>query len=118
MPWLNAVKGLTLTNVLVIALLAVVAVPVYWVYQIMNDEAMYDRFFSYYRELSSQNVGCTLREIRYKGTHSWAISTGLAFQGADRYLISVVVDHDPNDEFQSFCEALKLMADELNEGNT
>ena len=44
--WLNAVKGLTLTNVLIIALMAMVAVPTYFVYRLLNDPLILDKFLS------------------------------------------------------------------------
>lgn len=112
---LNAVKGLTVTNALVIMMLGVVAVPTYFGWRLLNDEALRDRFFSNYRELASQNVGCTLREAKYRGgAPIWTVSTGFAFQGQDRYVIAVVLDHEPDrEETISFCETLKLLADDM-----
>jgi hypothetical protein len=113
--WLNAVKGLTISNVLVIAMLVVIAIPAYLAYRAINDQDLLDRFFSHYKELSSQNVGCTLREARYRGgTMYWAISTGFAYQGADKYIISVILENQPNAEgIASYCEAIKLIADKM-----
>jgi hypothetical protein len=117
LTWLNAIKGLTVTNVLVIALLVFIAIPAYITWRAVNDQSLLDRFFSHYREMSAQNVNCTLREARYRGGENWyAISTGFAFQGADRYIVSVVLAHAPNsEELSSYCEALKLIADKLHE---
>ena len=113
--WLNAVKGLTLTNVLVIILLAVVAVPIYVIYRALDDEALLDRFMSTYEEISSQQVGCTIRHAQARGgPATWGISTGFAFQGADRYVLSVVLDRQPTDaEMHSYCAALKLIVDNM-----
>jgi hypothetical protein len=114
---ISAVKGLTFANVAIIGLLAIIAVPVYIVYRAFNDEELLDRFFSNYREYSSQNVGCTLRSAQFRGSGEvWAISTGIAFQGADRYLIAVTLDHHPSDEeVNSYCETIKTIADKLQE---
>ena len=57
---LDAAKGLSLFNVLVIALLALIAVPLYIVWKALSDEALLDRFLSSYREIPS-NSGCTIR---------------------------------------------------------
>jgi hypothetical protein len=112
--WLTAVKTLSVTNVLVIAMLAVIAVPVYFVYRTLNDEDLLDRFFSHYKELSSQAIGCTLREVKYHGSEWWAVSTGFAFQGADRYVISVVLDYNPDSEqITSYCQTVKIIADSM-----
>ena len=113
--WLNAVKGLTISNVLVIAMLIVVAIPAYLIYRVLNDEQLLDKFLSHYHEYSEQNVGCTLREARTRGGPIFfAVSTGFAYQGRDKYTVSVVLDHQPdNDELVSYCDTVKLIADSL-----
>ena len=111
----NVVKGLTLSNVLVIALLAVIAVPVYVIYRALGDDSLMDRFMSTYEEVSSQQAGCTLRHVQARGGPDlWGISAGFAFAGADRWYVNVVLTHAPsNEEIQSFCSALKLIADRM-----
>jgi hypothetical protein len=113
LSWLNAVKGLTFTNLLVLAGLAIVAVPVYVIYRALDDEKLLDRLLSTYEETSSQMAGCTLRHVQERGgPELWGISSGFAFQGAQRWFISVVLSHEPsNDEIVSFCESLKLITD-------
>jgi hypothetical protein len=113
--WLLAVKGLTLTNALVIVILAIVAVPAYLVYKALNDATILDRFMSHFNEISSQQVGCALRNARSRGgPEMWAVSTGFAYQGADRWSISVILDHEPDkSEIVSYCETLKLIADHM-----
>lgn len=115
LSWLTAIKGLTLTNVLVIAALGAVAAPLYLLYRAVNDDELLDRFMSNYRELSNQNVACTIRTAKYRGGSTvWAVSTGFAFIGRDRYILSAVLDHEPTqDEMQSYCETVKLMADSV-----
>jgi hypothetical protein len=113
LSWLNAVKGLSIVNVLVIAMLAIVAVPIYVIYRALDDEKLLDRLLSTYEETSSQMTGCTLRHVQERGGPDlWGISSGFAFAGAERWFISVVLSHEPsNDEIVSFCESLKLIVD-------
>jgi hypothetical protein len=117
--WLNAVKGLTISNVVVIALLAFVAVPVYIIYRALQDEKLLDRFLTTYEELTSQQVGCALRHVKERGgPNQWGISTGFAFQGADRWNVAVILDRQPSaEEIVTYCEALKLIADRLLQTN-
>ena len=112
---LNFAKGLTLNNVLVIALLAVIAVPVYIIYRALGDEKIMDRLMSTYEEVGNQQYGCALRHVQARGgPELWGISSGFAFQGAERWYVNVVLNHAPTDEeLQSFCESLKLIADKM-----
>ena len=109
----NIVKGLSLTNVLIIALLVVIAIPTYIAYRFLNDDSLLNKFTSFYEELSVQNVSCTLRIASQRGAHPYyAISTGFAFQGSDRYNIGVILSHRPDDgELASYCETLNLIVD-------
>lgn len=111
----NVVKGLTLQNVLIIALLVVIALPAYVTWKALGDDALMDRFMSTYEEVSSQNVGCAVRHVQARGgPDQWGISTGFAFAGADRWFVNVVLDHQPdNGEIVSYCESLKLIADRM-----
>jgi hypothetical protein len=111
----NVVKGLSLGNVLVIALLAVIAVPVYVIYRALGDDRLMDRFMSTYEEVSGQQAGCTLRHVKARGgPQLWGISAGFAFAGADRWFVNVVLDHAPStEEVSSYCESLKLIADRM-----
>lgn len=113
--WLTAIKGLTVANVIVIALLAVIAVPIYVIYRALEDEKLMDRFLSTYEELGNQQSGCTVRHVQARGGPGlWGISTGFAFQGDTRWFVNVALDHAPtNDEIVSFCEALKLIVDQM-----
>jgi hypothetical protein len=111
----NIVKGLSLQNVLIIALLVVIAIPAYTIYQALHDDKLLDRFLSTYEEITSQNIGCTMRHLQRRGgTDQWSVSSGFAYQGADRWVVSVWMDHEPNgEEVNSYCESLKLIADRM-----
>jgi hypothetical protein len=112
---ISAVKGMTLTNVAVIAILAVIAMPMYVIWRALGDEKIMDRLLSTYEEISNQQSGCTLRHVQQRGGEElWGISTGFAFQGADRWFVNVVLTHQPTDaELLSYCESLKLIADRM-----
>ena len=116
--WLSALKGLTLTNVLIIALMAMVAVPVYFVYRVLNDPAMLDRFLSSYDETVDPS-GCTVRTVKRRGgVYHWSISTGFALSGSDRYSVAVIMDSTPTPEsIKTYCATLGLMVDKLQGGN-
>lgn len=111
---LTWIKTLTLTNVLVIALLTMIAVPAYLFYKALNDAAIMDRLMSQYREVASP-TSCTVREAKERGGPDlWAISTGFAFQGNDRWVVSVVLPKEPTPaEVESFCQAAKLIVDSM-----
>ena len=110
----SVVKGLSLTNVLVIALLALIAVPTYLAYKMLNDPAVMDRLLSSYKELPNGS-GCVLREVKERGgPDMWAISTGFAFHGSDRWYVAVGLTHPPDaNDLTSHCETLKRIADTL-----
>jgi hypothetical protein len=111
----NIVKGLSLQNVLVIALLVVIAVPTYVIYRALDNDALMDRFMSTYEEVSNQNVPCALRHVQARGgPDEWSISTGFSFVGRDRWFLNVVMSHQPSpEEIVSYCETLKLIADKM-----
>jgi hypothetical protein len=116
--WLTAVKGLTISNVLVIALLVVIAIPTYIIWKALNDEKVLDRLMSTY-ELVETESDCTVRHVQERGGPDlWAVGTGFAFQGRDRWSVNVLFSDMPDeDEIASYCEALKLIVDKMLTGN-
>jgi hypothetical protein len=112
--WISAVKELTLTNVLIIALMAMVAIPVYFVYRVLNDPTMLDRFMSSYSETTDAS-GCTVRTVKLRGgAYHWSISSGFALSGSDRYTVGVIVDSEPKPEsVATYCATLHLIVDKL-----
>ena len=115
--FISAVKGLSLTNVLVMALIAVIAVPSYFVYRMLNDATVMDRFLSSYDEYTEVRSGCTVRTVRLRGgPWRWSISTGFAYQGSDRWNLSVILQNEPTDaDVASYCATLGLIADKMHE---
>lgn len=111
---LNAAKGLTLKNILILALLAIIAIPVYFVYKLMTDPVVGDRFLSSYSE-ASHDSGCTVRKVRLRGgPWRYGVAAGFAFSGSDRWQVSVILNSEPSEEeILSYCAALNLIADKM-----
>ena len=109
----NIIKGLSLTHVLIIALLVVIALPTYVLWRFVNDASLLNKFTSFYEEIANDKSSCTLRIASQRGVDAfYAISTGFAFQGSDRYTISVLLHRHPDDgELASYCETLNLIVD-------
>jgi hypothetical protein len=116
---LNAVRGLTLSNVLVLAALAVIAVPAFVVYQaVTGNDALLDRLLSTY-ELVESDSDCIVRHVQERGGPDlWSVGAGFAFQGRDRWSVNVLVSSMPGeDEIATYCEALKLIVDKMLTGD-
>ena len=111
---INAAKGLSFANVVIIALLVLIAVPVYVVYKALGDEKIMDRLLSTYEEIDSIS-GCSVRHVQERGGPDlWGVSSGFAFQGADRWYVNVLLQRPPTDsEIESYCQSLKLIADRM-----
>ena len=107
------VQSLTLTHVLIIALLIAIAIPTYIAWRFMNDASMLNKFTSFYEEISSDKSPCTLRIASMRGTDPiYSVTTGFAFQGSDRWNVGVILSHRPDDgEINSYCETLNLIVD-------
>lgn len=112
--WIAALKGLTFTNAAVIAVLVIALAPAYALWSVLNDPAMLGRFLSSYEEQSSDKSPCTLRIASLSGAgDSYGISAGFAFQGSDKWVVSVIIENrkPTPEEFHSYCEALLLLID-------
>src|SRR5207344_3237596 len=91
---IKIIKGMTLTNVLIIALLVTIAIPTYILYRFVNDASLLNKFASFYEEISTDKSPCTLRVASQRGAEPFfAVSTGFAYQGSDRWTISVLLGH-------------------------
>jgi hypothetical protein len=112
----NVIKGLTLSNVLVIFLLLCMAGPAYVLYRALGDEKLLDRFLSSYQEIAS-TTGCTIRVVAERGgPQRWSISTGFAFAGADKWTVGVILDREPTEEeIASYCASLGLIVDKMHD---
>ena len=117
--WINAARGLTFQNIVILALLALIIVPTYFVYQLLNQPEMLDKFLSSYSEGTHEPSGCTVRKVRLRGgPWRYGVAAGFAFSGSDRWQVSVILNGEPSeDEIMSYCAALNLIADRMAEGN-
>src|SRR5215471_2155919 len=89
--WIDAIKGMTPTNALVVLLLVCALLPAYVVYRLINDESLLDRFLSAY-QIEDTHTACRLIKARQRGEdYSWAITTGFAFEGQTRWNIGVTM---------------------------
>ena len=112
LSWLNWIASLTLTQVLIIALLVIIAIPTYILWRALNDASMLNTFLSRYEEFTNK-TSCVLRVASLRGGgDTWAISTGFAVQGNDRYNVTVILGHKPDDaELESYCATLDAIVD-------
>jgi hypothetical protein len=116
--WLTGVAkvlhGLTLRNVAILALLLALIVPVWVLWKALSDDALLDRFLSSYRVVRTEG-GCTVRVVAERGApEQWAISTGFAAGGNERWTIGVVLEREPSGEqIVSHCATLMLIVDAL-----
>jgi hypothetical protein len=114
--WIAHAKGLTFTNVAVIALLLLALIPAYFLYRAIGDPALLDRVLSSYEEIAT-NGDCTIRVVAERGgPQRWSVSTGFAFAGSERWAVSVILDHAPGDEeIASHCATLLLIVEKMHE---
>ena len=113
------IQSMTLTHVLILALLLVILIPTFILYRFMTDASMLNKWTSFYEELSSDKSPCTLRIASVRGADpTYAISTGFAFQGSDRWTVSVVMGHKPDEgQLISYCETLNQIVDYMRRPN-
>lgn len=118
--FLHAVRGLTLTNALVIILLALVIIPAYIVWKAINSDALLDRLMSNYEVHASQMHSCTLRSARLRGEPTtWSVTSGFAYEGEDKWFIGVSVQREPSgEEITAYCEVLGLVVDYMRSPQT
>jgi hypothetical protein len=113
---INAAKGLTFANIVILALLVAILVPVYIVWRALSDETLLNRLLSHYQVVPS-DTPCTVRVVAERGgPEYWSVSTGFAFQGADRWTVGVILDRQPTTEqIASYCASLTLIVDKMHE---
>jgi len=106
----NVLKGLTLKNVAILALILALALPVWIIWKAVSDPKLLDRFLSSYRVLRTEG-GCTLRVVAERGgPEQWSISTGFAAGGNERWTIGVILEREPSEEqIVSHCATLQLI---------
>jgi hypothetical protein len=108
---LSAIKGLTLTNALVVLMLAFAIGPFYL---LATEPELLDRFLSSYSVIDV-NSPCVLRKGRERGEpYTWGISAGFAYEGGTQWSVSVILRREPDAaEIEKYCTALLLIVDKL-----
>ena len=108
--WFSFLKGLTLRNAAAIVILICAFIPAYVVFKLASDPALLDRFLSAYSTEPTSSP-CALIRARERGEDwSFAITTGLAFEGQVRYSISAIMTHEPSkEEQQTTCLILQTL---------
>jgi len=106
--WFDRIKGLSLTNALVIVVLMVVAIPAYLAWRILNDENLASIIFSTYEERMLSGTDCGLRTASTSGVAPhYFISRAFAYSGQDRWYIGVQISGKPTDiEAGEYCDIL------------
>lgn len=106
---LDAVKGLTIVNVGVLAALVILLIPAYAAWKIINDAALFNAVFSAYSELDSP-TDCTLTFQQAAGGRPYyLIRQFLAQRNREVYGVSVRLDwdHPPDKEAMvRYCDTL------------
>jgi hypothetical protein len=108
--WLGLFKGLTPTNAVAILILLCGLVPAYVVYRLVTDATLLDRFLSAY-VIEPTQTACRLVKARERGeTFTYAVTTGFAFEGQDRWSIGVIMNQEPSEEdMQADCHLLQAI---------
>jgi hypothetical protein len=107
-------KGLTFGNVLAIVLLFLGSIPAYVTYRLASDPALLDRFLSAY-SVSDPVGACRVVKARQRGeVYSWAITSGYALEGNQRWTLGTVMNREPTtEEINSNCALLQATIDFL-----
>lgn len=107
------IKGLSLQNVAVIAMLLLMAIPAYLTWKIINDEALLNMLFSSYAERQLAGTDCSMRVASVRGGRStYNISMSYGFSGNDRWYLGVTTPVEPNDtDAKNYCRVLDEIID-------
>ena len=110
----NIVKSLSLTNILIIALLLLLAIPSYFAWKYLNDEDFRETFRNH-AQIVDKHVPCIVLQGRYYGAqprHSIFVIYGI--EGRNEKIIGVRapgVLTDP--EIEEACQKVLAAANEL-----
>jgi hypothetical protein len=106
--WIGHIKGLSLTNVLVIITLALVAIPAYLAWRILNDPQLSGFIFSTYEERALAGTDCRVRITSMSGAGPvFNITRPFAYSGEDRWYLGISMPVEPNEvDAGNYCAAL------------
>lgn len=110
----HAARTLTLTNILMIALLLMIAVPVYFSYQFLTDEK-FRRELLARAEVIDKNVPCIVLEAHRFGAHDrHTIALIYGFDGRMEKMIGMRAPGKLSDqEIEAVCDKIVAAANEL-----
>ena len=102
------IKGLTLTNVLVIVLLGLAIGPAYLTWRVINDENLLSLIMSSFSEKPMPGTDCAMRVAALRaGRSTYYISLSYAYSGNDRWYIGVNTPVEPTPEAaKAYCDVL------------
>ena len=110
----NIVKSLSLTNILIIALLLLLAIPSYFAWKYLNDEEFRETFRNH-AEIVDKHVPCIVLQGRYYGAqkrHSIFVIYGI--EGRNEKIIGVRAPGELTDpEIEEACQKVLAAAAEL-----
>jgi len=110
----NIVKSLSLTNILIIALLLLMAIPTYFAWKYMTDEEFRETFRNH-AQIVDKHVPCIVLQGRYYGAqkrHSIFVIYGI--EGRNEKIIGVRAPGELTDpEIEEACVKVLAAAAEL-----
>jgi hypothetical protein len=111
---LDSVKGLSLSNVLVLALLALIAVPAYVGWKVINNPALMSIVFSDFEEIPSV-TDCNLFRAQSSGSAAfWAVTNQFGQRNAESWSIAVRVKFLPDAAaMRDYCASLEAVVSYL-----
>lgn len=111
--WAALLRGLTPATALAYLLLLCGLVPAFVVYRMVTDPELIDRFLSHYSVEQTGGSACRIVKARQRGEdYTYAVVTGFAFEGGDRWSIGVTMQRVPTaQEIESNCAVLSAIID-------
>ena len=110
----NIVKSLSLTNVLMIAILIVIAIPAYFAWKFLNDEDFRREFWTH-AEVLDKHVPCIVFEGQIRGQHvRHTIGFVYGLDGRNEKMVGIRSPGEFSDtEIEETCKRVLELAAEL-----
>jgi hypothetical protein len=115
---LGVVRGLTYTNVAIMALLLLIAFPAYFGYRMLNDQALMGAVFNVYSELDAPTDCLLSFQQPAGGTGSYVIRAVMAERAAEVWYVSAKVKFKPDDAaMAAYCNSASAVIEFLHDPN-
>jgi hypothetical protein len=113
---LEIIKGLTITNIVTLAMLIGLLLPAYLGWRVINDATLMALILSEYRELPAK-TDCQLAKEQPAGTEgTYSLRTPFAERSREVWYISVRVRFEPDEQaLNKYCAALQGVVDYLSD---